>query len=98
MPSLFTVSKIVPTTWNELSRLGPASRTKTRTRPPVLTGIGLSLYWFATPLKTTKSGRGAVGVGLGVVDGLALGAQVPLALDERELVVDLGQARPSAPR
>ena len=36
-------------------------------------------------------GRGRL-VGLGVVGGLALGAEVPLALDERELVVDLGQA------
>ena len=54
-----TVSKIVPTTWNELSMFGPASRTKTRTRPLVVTWIGLSLYWLATPLKTTKSGAGA---------------------------------------
>ena len=53
-----TVSKIVPTTWNELSTFGPASRTKTR-RAPVVTLIGLSLYWLATPLKTTKSGAGA---------------------------------------
>ena len=59
MPSLMTVSKIVPTTWNELSTFGPASRTKTRTRPLVVTVIGLSLYWLATPLKTTKSGAGA---------------------------------------
>src|SRR5512132_1351907 len=58
MPSLVTELKIVPTTWNELSMLGPASRTKTRTRPPVGTLIGLSLYWLATPLKTTKSGAG----------------------------------------
>ena len=58
-PSLMTVSKIVPTTWYELSMFGPASRTKTRTRPLVVTWIGLSLYWLATPLKTTKSGAGA---------------------------------------
>ena len=32
------------------------------------------------------------GVGLGVVGRLALGAEVPLALDERDLLVDLGQA------
>ena len=36
-------------------------------------------------------GRGGGLVGLGVVGRLALGAEVPLALDERELVVDLGQ-------
>ena len=62
-----TVSKIVPTTWNELSMLGPALRTKTRTRSPVPTWMGLSLYWLATPLKTTKSGAGAA------ADGLARG-------------------------
>ena len=38
---------------------GPASRTKTRTLSPVSTWIGLSMYWLATPLKTTKSGAGA---------------------------------------
>jgi len=32
---------------------------KTRTRPFVVTWIGLSLYWLATPLKTTKSAAGA---------------------------------------
>ena len=64
-PSLVTVSKIVPTTWYELSMFGPASRTKTRTRPFVVTAIGLSLYWFATPLKTTKSGAGAPAAALG---------------------------------
>ena len=53
-----TALKIVPTMWNELSMFGPASSTKIRTFPPVLTSIGLSLYWLATPLKTTKSGAG----------------------------------------
>ena len=44
MPSLVTVSKIVPTMWKELSMFGPASRTKIRTRPLVFVVIGLSLY------------------------------------------------------
>ena len=39
--------------------LGPASRTKILTLLPVSTLSGLSRYWLATPLKTTKSGAGA---------------------------------------
>ena len=58
-PSFSTESKIVPTMWNELSIFGPASRTKIRTRWPVPTLSGASLYWLATPLNTTKSGAGA---------------------------------------
>src|SRR6266511_2121861 len=77
-PSLMTVSKIVPTTWNELSTLGPASRTNTRTRPFVATSIGTSLYWLATPLNTTKSGAGL--------------AAAALAGDEGDFLIDLRQA------
>ena len=92
MPSLVTVSKIVPTMWNELSMLGPASRRKIRTRLPVSTLSGASLYWLATPLKTTKSGAGARGRRLVEVRDVALRAEVPLALDEGELLVDLRQS------
>ena len=92
MPSLMTVSKIVPTMWNELRRSGPTSRTNSRTRSPGWTWMGWSLYWLATPLKTTKSGAGSVGVRLGVVGDLALRAEVPLALDDGELLADRRQA------
>src|SRR5262245_66073052 len=40
IPSLITLSKIVPTTWNEESVDGPASSTKTRTRLPAATSTG----------------------------------------------------------
>ena len=43
----------------ELSIEGPVSRTNTRTRLPVSIWMGLSRYWFATPLNITKSGEGA---------------------------------------
>ena len=58
------MSKIVPTTWYELSIDGPAFSTKTRTDSPVPTWIGASTYWLATPLKRTKSGAGAAAIAL----------------------------------
>ena len=55
---MVTVSKIVPTMWNDESMFGPASSRKIRTRSPVPILIGLSRYWLATPLNITKSGAG----------------------------------------
>ena len=98
MPSLITLSKIVPTMWNELSTFGPAFSTKIRTRSPVPTLSGLSLYWFATPLKTTKSGAGAAGRGFAQADRLALRAEIPLALHQRELFIDRWAGPPLARR
>ncbi len=46
MPSLNTVSKIVPTMWNEEFSDGPASRTHTRTRWLGSTRIGACWYWL----------------------------------------------------
>src|SRR3989304_3577421 len=77
-PSLMTELKIVPTTWNELSMLGPASRTKTRTRSPVPPWTGLSGCWCGPPVKTAEAA--------------ARGTEVPLTLDEGELGVYRRQA------
>ena len=91
MPSLITSSKIVPTMWNELSMLGPAFSTNTRTaRPPAPGWMVLVLVRDAIADHVVRSrGRSRR---LVEADGAGLLAQVPLALDQEELVIDRGEA------
>ena len=59
-----TVSKIVPTMWNELSMLGPALRTKTRTRSPVLDLERVVLVLVGDAVEDHEVGRRRAGRGL----------------------------------
>ena len=91
-PSLITVSKIVPTTWKELSIDGPAFEHED---PDRLAGADLDRrvdVLVGDAVEDHEVGSRRRGHGLGEVGRLALLAEVPLALDDRELVVDGRQA------
>ena len=87
-----TVSKMVPTMWNELSIARPGVEHEDAHALAGRDLDGWSLYWLATPLKTTKSGAGAAAIAFSRLAGSPCGPEVPLALDERELRVDRRQA------
>ena len=89
---MVTVSKIVPTMWNELSMFGPASRTKIRTRSPVPTLSGMVLVLVGDAVEDHEVRGRSDRRGLVEAGDLALRPEIPLALDEGELLVDLGQA------
>ena len=86
MPSLKTVSKIVPTMWNAEFSLGPASITHTRTRSSGSTRIGR--VQVLVHVAVEHHGVDVFVLHLGEVTGLALGSGVDLGLHEHVLVVD----------
>ena len=78
--------------------VGPALRTKTRTRSPVADLHRVVEVLVGDAVEDDVVGCGGGGRGLGQRGGLALGAEVPLALDDRELRVDRRAGPPSARR
>jgi hypothetical protein len=77
--------------WNEEFSEGPASSTHVRIRSPVSTLMGWWAYWFQLAVEHDQVPL--VVLHLGEVARLTVGTEVPLALDEDVLVVDLGQVR-----